>query len=554
MVRDPAQSKLRERILKMEATKQPHQSVGDTSPLILKGFNPDPCICRVGETYYIATSTFEWFPGVQVHASRDLQTWTLVSRPLDRPDLLDMRGVPDSCGVWAPALSYADGLFWLIYTNVRRFDGDFKDTPNYLTTCAKIDGEWSAPVYLNSSGFDPSLFHDDDGRKWLVNMIWDHRKDRTYFGGIYLQEYDRGARRLIGPRTNIFAGSEAGFTEAPHLYKINGYYYLMTAEGGTGYDHAVTIARSKTIDGPYELDPARHVITARDNPQSDLQRTGHGSLVQTPDGDWIMPFLCSRPLEGARRSPLGRESALARVFLDENGWFKLSDPDLLNIPIRPQNDGIQNYRFDEDRLHPDFQWLRTPFPERLFSLTERAGHLRLSGRESPGSLFEQSLVARRATSHAYEAVTSIEFDPEDFQQMAGLLVYYNQHKFHYLNISRGADGGRELSILSCLADQSLVSHQPLIDRPIKLPETGAVALRVRVNGAALQFAYTSDGASWTDVGPVLDASLLSDEAGKGEGANFTGTFIGMGCHDLTGQGNHADFVYFEYRDLSRPSA
>ena len=521
----------------------------------LKGFNPDPCICRVGDTYYVATSTFEWYPGVQIHASTDLETWNLASRPLNRADLLDMRGVPDSCGVWAPGLSYSGGLFWLVYTNVRRFDGDFKDTPNFLTTCATIDGDWSKPVYLNASGFDPSLFHDDDGRKWLVNMIWDHRADRTHFGGIYLQEYDPVAGKLVGSRINIFKGSPAGFTEAPHLYKANGYYYLMTAEGGTGYDHAVTIARSRQIEGPYELDPERHVITAKDTPHSVLQRTGHASLVQTPDGEWLMPFLCSRPLEGTHRSPLGRESALARVYIDSDGWFKLSDDTFLSAPIATENDGIQVYNFSSSQLPQDFQWLRTPYPERLFSLSERPGYLRLVGRESPGSLFEQTLVARRATSHEYEITTTIEFDPEDFQQMAGLILYYNQHKFHYLNVSRGESGNRELSILSCLADLSLASHQPLIDAPIQLPETGAISLRARINGAHLQFAYAIVGTGeWTNAGPVLDASLLSDETGKGEGANFTGTFVGMACHDLTGQGGHADFAQFEYRDLTDAQA
>ena len=157
---------------------------------ILKGFNPDPSICRVGDDYYIATSTFEWFPGVQIHHSRDLQNWRLLCRPLNRAALLDMRGVPDSCGVWAPCLSYADGQFWLVYTVVNRFDGNFKDTHNFVTTCERIDGEWSDPVYLDSRGFDPSLFHDEDGRKWYLSMIWDHRPDRTFFGGTWLQEYD----------------------------------------------------------------------------------------------------------------------------------------------------------------------------------------------------------------------------------------------------------------------------------------------------------------------------------------------------------------------------
>jgi len=142
---------------------------------VIRGFNPDPSICRVGDDYYIATSTFEWFPGVQIHQSRDLANWILVGQVLDRASQLDMRGNPDSCGVWAPALSYNNGLFWLAYTNVRRFDGNYKDTPNYLVTASSIDGPWSNPVYLNASGFDPSLFHDTDGKQWLVNMVWDHR-------------------------------------------------------------------------------------------------------------------------------------------------------------------------------------------------------------------------------------------------------------------------------------------------------------------------------------------------------------------------------------------
>ena len=141
---------------------------------ILPGFNADPSICRVGGDYYIATSTFEWYPGVQIHHSTDLVNWHLVKRPLDRASQLDMRGNPDSCGVWAPCLSYADGLFWLVYTDVKRLDGNFKDSHNYVVTASSIEGPWSDPAYVNSSGFDPSLFHDDDGRKWFLNMQWNH--------------------------------------------------------------------------------------------------------------------------------------------------------------------------------------------------------------------------------------------------------------------------------------------------------------------------------------------------------------------------------------------
>ena len=156
---------------------------------ILPGFNPDPSIVRVGDDFFIAVSTFEWYPGVQIHQSRDLRNWRLAARPLNRAALLDMRGNPDSGGIWAPCLSHDDGLFYLVYTDVKRLDPSVKDAHNYLTTCETVDGEWSDPVYLNSSGFDPSLFHDDDGRKWLVNMVWDSRHERNRFGGIYLQEY-----------------------------------------------------------------------------------------------------------------------------------------------------------------------------------------------------------------------------------------------------------------------------------------------------------------------------------------------------------------------------
>ena len=200
----------------------------DTSPRIhnpiLRGFNPDPSIVRVGDDYYIATSTFEWFPGVQIHHSRDLAHWRLAARPLTRPSQLDMRGDPDSCGVWAPCLTHADGRFYLVYTDVKRYGrtttagasgASLRDFHNYLVTSTRIDGEWSDPVYLNSSGFDPSLFHDDDGRKYLVNMLWDHRPGQNRFAGIVLQEYSPAEGRLIGERRNIFTGTALGLTEAP---------------------------------------------------------------------------------------------------------------------------------------------------------------------------------------------------------------------------------------------------------------------------------------------------------------------------------------------------
>ncbi len=297
---------------------------------ILPGFNPDPSICRVGDDYYIATSTFEWYPGVQIHHSTDLVNWKLVKRPLDRASQLDMRGNPDSCGIWAPCLSYADGLFWLVYTDVKKLDGNFKDTHNYIVTAGDIAGPWSDPVYVNSSGFDPSLFHDDDGRKWFLNMVWNHRSDsiggapkHPAFAGILLQEYDPAAGKLTGEVKNISQGSSHGLVEGPHFFKRDGYYYLTVAEGGTGYQHAVTMLRSRTIEGPYEVHPDIFLLTSKDAPQAPLQRAGHGQIVETLEGEVYHTHLCSRPLAPSRRSPLGRETAIQKCAWKDDGWLYL---------------------------------------------------------------------------------------------------------------------------------------------------------------------------------------------------------------------------------------
>ncbi|MEO1451452.1 MAG: family 43 glycosylhydrolase, partial [Bacteroidota bacterium] len=213
---------------------------------ILPGFHPDPSIVEVNGVYYLATSTFEWFPGVRIYTSTDLVQWSPAATPLDRPDLLDLKGVPDSCGVWAPCLSHDGELFHLVFSHVKSFDGVWKDTPNYLTTAADIQGPWSEPVFLGAEGFDGSMFHDEDGKKWYLSMQVDHRKGK-FFGGIVMREYNSATKTLTGPTYAIFAGSELGLTEGPHLYKRNGFYYLLTAEGGTEYGHAVSIARSENI-------------------------------------------------------------------------------------------------------------------------------------------------------------------------------------------------------------------------------------------------------------------------------------------------------------------
>ena len=527
---------------------------------ILRGFNPDPSIVRVGDDYYVATSTFEWYPGVQIHHSRDLIHWRLLTRPLNRPSQLNMLGDPDSCGIWAPCLTYSEGLFYLIYTDVKRYGrttqagtagASLRDMYNYLVTCETIDGEWSDPIYLNSSGFDPSLFHDDDGRKYLVNMLWDYRPGQNRFAGIQLQEYSHIERQLVGPRDVIFKGTSIGLTEGPHLYKRNGYYYLLTAEGGTSWGHAVTLARSPSLKGPYELHPDSYILTSRNRPDAELQKAGHADLVETQNGETYMVHLCGRPLRNRGRCTLGRETAIQKMRWEEDGWLYTEDKEAVprsvvtaaGLPIHEFPPAPTRDDFDAPNLSIDFQWLRSPWPNELFSLTERPGYLRLFGRESIGSFFRQSLVARRQQSHNYTAITSVEFQPEDFQLMAGLVCYYNSAKFHYFYIGYDETIGKHLRVMSSIPDQL---QTDAFTAPTPISANGPVELRVEVDNERLRFAFRTSRQDWSWLPEVFDASILSDEASAPGQPNFTGAFVGMCCQDSSGLGRPADFDYFDY--------
>lgn len=540
-----------------------------TNP-ILRGFNPDPSIVRVGRDYYIATSTFEWFPGVQIHHSRDLIHWKLVHRPLEHGSQLQMRGNPPSGGVWAPCLSYDREMFYLIFTDVKHLSGAFKDTPNYLVTAPKITGPWSEPVYLNSSGFDPSLFHDEDGKKWLVNMDWDWRPGRNAFAGILLQEYDADLQRLVGPIHRIFTGSPLGVTEGPHLYRRDSYYYLLTAEGGTGHRHAVTMARSNSLTGPYEIDPENPILTSWGYEEAELKKAGHGDIVETPDGQWYMVHLCSRPVGHGTRgneegfSVLGRETGIQKMIWTDDGWLRKHDgkrwpsltvpaPAGASVAAESEEEESDRFRddFDDVRLSIPWQAPRIPLGAAHYSLTERPGYLRLRGGESPSSRFEVSLVARRQQAFSYTATTCLEFIPESYKQLAGLACVYNDRAFHYLYVTAGDDGGRVIGILSNADGRE---EFPIAGSEPSVPRQGAVYLRAEVDAKALQFSFAAcnsrvddalpQDVRWQTVGPVLDMTILSDEFGTGWG--FTGAFVGLMCQDLAGLRREADFAWFEY--------
>lgn len=517
---------------------------------VLRGFHPDPSILRVGEDFYIASSTFEWFPGVRVHHSRDLVHWQAIGYVLDRASQLELRGNPRSGGVWAPCLSYSQGRFYLVYTNVRAWGHGFMDSHNYLVTADRIEGPWSDPVYLTSSGFDASLFHDQDGRKWLTSMLWDHRPGANRFAGILLQEYSEAEARLVGEPQLIYEGTKRGLTEGPHLYRHGDYYYLMVAEGGTSWEHAVVIARARRIDGPYETDPLQPLLSALDDPGLVLQKAGHASLVDTASGEWFIAHLCGRPVGPERRCILGRETALQRVHWTAEGWLRLDKEGGSGhhpaarvapprLPPHPFERSAARDDFDEPRLGRHWQTLRDAASDAWLSLSARPSHLRLIGRESLQSLHQQSLVARRVQSLDCRVETSVEFSPASFQQMAGLVFFYDDQNFYYAFVSHDATLGRCLGLLKSL-NGSLQQAAPVVALA-----PGKVVLAAELRGAELRFSYASDGDGLRPLGNVEDATTLSDEHTT-MGIGFTGTFVGVCAQDLTGRQLAADFDYFDY--------
>lgn len=513
---------------------------------VLKGFYPDPSILRVGREYYIATSTFEWFPGVTLLHSRDLQHWETLQSPLGEESGFDLRGIDTACGIWAPNLTYSDGVFYLLYTIVYTDRHRYKDTHNFLITANTIEGPWSKPVFLNCSGFDPSLFHDDDGRKWMVNMTVDQRPSKKRFSGIVLQEYDAKLKKLVGNVYPVFSGTERGTTEGPNLYKHGGYYYLLCAEGGTEFGHCCTLARSREITGKYEVCPENPVLTSDESKECPFQRAGHGSLVETAEHNWLMAHLCSRPVE--RFSILGRETAIENVEWTADGWLRLSglgklpktaflcgaSEDKLSPPAKVREN------FDAPVIPKEFLTLRQSPASCGITAEERKGFLRIYGGNSLSSKFHVGLLAHRLQSLSCTCTTAVEFYPQTFQQTAGLVCFYNGDNYDYLNISGDETAGRCISVVSMNNRELQESER------VPLPETAAISLRARIQGRSLYFSYALQDGVFKDVGEEYDMAVLSDEHVEGNG--FTGAMVGMACEDLQAKNCCADFGWFQYEE------
>ena len=557
---------------------------------VLPGFNADPSILYAEGAYWIATSTFEWFPGVSLYRSENLRDWTLVRNILTRPSQLDLRGVGESGGVWAPHISRraSDGLWFLAYTIVSNLSGSWFDLKNYLVSAGDPMGEWTDPVYLSSEGFDPALLHDEDGRCWMTCLAWEFRKGYKHPGKIILRELDADNGRALGETREISDGNPAfGCTEGPQLYKRAGWYYLINAEGGTGYGHAVLVYRSRDIAGPYEPSPFGPLVTARKdpfptepdpdpdflkprffNPDSPLQKTGHGYLVETPEGDTYLSHLCARPVGDWRLCILNRETALQKVQWTDD-WPRLESgghlPEL-DVPM-PRGTGAAvrraagmetagspadvtasgRYLFGGPVLSPHFHSLRCPIEEDWCSLERHPGALSLRGRNSVYDRLETSLIARRVQHFRFRAEALMEFHPVDYRRMAGLILMNSPGTWYFLRFyySDSLDAPA-LGIIT----SDLGQPDELTAARTALPaDCRRLRLTADVDGESLQFRWAFEDGEFSDIGPVLDMGRLSDEyTNNGPGA-FSGTFIGFHVQDLQDQSAWAHFRYLDYRPV-----
>ncbi len=537
---------------------------------ILPGFHPDPCICRKGDDYYLAVSTFEWFPGIPIYHSKDLKNWELLTHVLTDDEQVYLRKLPSAKGIWAPCLTYSEkeDLFYVVYGVMNSMNARYFDVNNYVITAKDICGPWSEPVYLHSSGFDASILHDDDGRKYIVALEWEFRDGYEKPGAICMVEYDAEKKEIIGYPKRIWrGGTDRGCIEAPHLYKRNGYYYIMCAEGGTGYNHSVTMGRAKNVWGPYEGDPENPILTSQPNPSNErqdpdhlkpkyyypgsvLQKSGHGSWIDTPNGESWLVHLTSRPFVPELRCTLGRETAIQRMTWTEDGWLRKANGNrLADLEVEesslPEHPLPKLPTFDDfgNGTLGNFYYSPRIMPQRFADVTSRPGYVRLRGQESLCSLNETSLLARKLTSLHAEVTTKLEYQPEVYQHSAGLVIYYDNMNYVFLRKYYSETLGQSALALVRLENGEKTE---LLDTRIPLG-TEPIWLRLNVEDRKTAFSYSLDGETYQTIGPVFDTSTFSDEYCKyGE---FTGTMVGLACVDSLLHRKTADFDFFEYRDL-----
>jgi xylan 1,4-beta-xylosidase len=508
---------------------------------ILPGCYPDPSICRVENDYYLVTSTFEYFPGLPVFHSRDLVHWDQIGHVLDRPSQLDLDEMRPSGGLYAPTIRHHKGTFYIINTLV---DGKTR-SGNFIVTATQPQGPWSEPYWLDDvHGFDPSLFFDDDGHVWFTANRLNEKGFYTGHTEIYLRELDIQNMEFVGEEIVLWDGAVKGavWAEAAHIYKANGYYYLLISEGGTAHHHAVSIARSKNIAGPYETNRGNPILTHRhlglDYP---IVGTGHADLVETQNGEWWAVLLAMRPYGGYYYN-LGRETFLVPVTWEED-WpivspgtgrveFEYTVP---NLPEHTWQTPSTRDDFDYATLAYQWNLLRTP-REDIYSLSEHPGFLRLSLR--PQQLSEQnnpSFVGRRQQHIHFTAQTQFEFTPQSDNECAGIALFQNTD-FYFLFIVTCKNKPVVRLIKRSQGKDELLAQQPM--------PAGLCTLKVTAHEQDYGFYYLVND-QWHPLARKVDGRILSTPVAGG----FVGTYIAMyASSNGYPSSNYADFDWFEYSE------
>jgi len=509
---------------------------------ILPGCYPDPSICRVGDDFYLVTSTFEYFPGLPIFHSRDLVHWRQIGHVLDRVSQLVLDDIHPSGGLYAPTIRHHNGTFYVINTLV----GGKTKQGNFIVTATQPQGPWSEPYWLDADGIDPSLLFDDDGKCWYVGTRLNEEGHYTGHTEIFLHELDIEKMKLVGNDTVLWDGALKGvvWAEAPHIYNINGWYYLMIAEGGTAHHHAVTIVRSKHVAGPYEPYRGNPILTHRhlglDYP---IVGTGHADLVETQNGEWWAVLLAMRPYGGYYYN-LGRETFLVPVrwedefpiFSPGSGRVEFEYP-APNLPEHIWDPLPTREDFDNPKLAYHWNFLRTP-REAFYSLSQRPGFLRLKLR--PQHLCEQSnpsFVGRRQQHIHFSAQTEFEFLPGALNECAGLALTQSPD-FHYRFVVTLQDE----PVLQLIKRAAGV-EEILARASISVPR---IRLKVEAREQAYSFYFADEAGNWQTLFENADGRILSTPVAGG----FLGAYLGMyASSNGQASSNQADFDWFEYENL-----
>jgi xylan 1,4-beta-xylosidase len=494
---------------------------------VIRGFHPDPSVCRAGKDYYLVTSSFEYFPGVPVFHSRDLVNWRKIGHCLTRVNQLPLAGARSSKGIYAPTIRYHEGWFYMVTTNTSGGGNFFVKTTNPA-------GEWSDPVWLDQPGIDPSLLFDDDGKVYLTSS------------GNQQCELDIGTGKRLTDLRQTWKGTGSGWLEGPHLYKINGRYYLIDAEGGTNRGHMATIARSDSPWGPFEACPRNPVLSNRGAGLNPVQSTGHGDLVEAHDGSWWMVFLAIREIPGGfpRVHNLGRETFIVPVMWDADGWPVVNGTGTVNLetpaaclPPHPWPAVPERDDFDAPRLGLEWNFVRNP-ESACWSLAERPGWLRLKGLAGDlSSTAPAALVMRRQTEFACRFEALLDFEPQREGEEAGITVRMND-EHHYDLAIRREEGSRRVVFSKRIGDVVAAAARTALP-------PGPVRLIVSANQQDYTFAWAGATGPEQPTGSGRVRYLSTEVAG-----GFTGMYVGLfAAGNGAASQTTADFDYAEYRVL-----